>query len=383
MTVPSPNLRILHGAISLDVGGLERIVLDLARRGTTRGHTVSALCLERTGTLAGELQSAGIAVTALRKAPGITPELVDAIERHLEVTKPDVIHTHQVGPLWYIGRAAARLGIPVIHTEHIDNVAKASGPWNKLKCRLLWRRAAKFADRFCCVSQDIADSVGLWGTVPRAKLAVVLNGIDADRFADRAEALGLRRSLGISDGERVIGSVGRLHEVKRQDLLIGAVADLRARSANVRLLLIGDGPEMENLTRLAETLGIRSAVVFAGYQSQPQRYLPCMDLFALTSRLEGLPLALLEAWAAGLPVVSSDVGGIPKVVDHGVNGLLFRNGDSKGLSWSLETLLADPALAEALGRAGRDTVLRSYTLDRMAEQYERHYREAIAARGAA
>ena len=149
MSTPPPTLRILHGAISLDVGGLERIVLDLARRGAARGHAVSALCLERPGTLAGELQSAGIAVTALGKSPGITPDLVDAIERHLDDAKPDVIHTHQVGPLWYMGRAAARRGIPVIHTEHIDNVAKASGPWTKLKCRVLWRRAAKFADRFC------------------------------------------------------------------------------------------------------------------------------------------------------------------------------------------------------------------------------------------
>ncbi len=379
----SSPLRILHGVISLDVGGLERIVTDLARTGQRHGHTVSALCLERPGTLAGELQSKGISVEGLDKPPGIRPELVEKIESILREMKPDVIHTHQVGPLWYLGRAAARSGIPVIHTEHIDNVAKAKGIWKKLKCRLLWRRAAKYADRFCCVSQDIADSAGRWGTVPSRKLAVVLNGIDTNVFAERAESLTLRRSLGIPDDARVIGSVGRLNEVKRQDLLIRAVAALRSGLPNVRLLLIGDGPEKENLIVLSKELGLSEAVIFGGYQSQPQRFLQGMDIFAMSSRLEGLPLALLEAWAAGLPVVSSDVGGIPKVVKSGTNGLLFPNGDLEQLVASLERLLSDPELAAEIGRAGRATVLESYTLDRMAAEYERHYREVIDGRGIA
>lgn len=377
------HLRILHGILSLDVGGLERIVLDLARRGIGRGHTVMALCLEQPGTLAGQLEAMGIAVMSLNKAPGITPELVDKIECVLADFKPDVIHTHQVGPLWYIGRAAARLGIPIVHTEHIDNVSKTRGIWKKIKCRALWWRAAKYADRFCCVSEDIAKSVRRWGTVPGKKLAVVLNGIDADVYTGRVESLALRRSLGIPDGAKVIGSVGRLNEVKRQDLLVRAVAKLRPQHPSVRLLLIGDGPEKENLVRLTETLGIGEAVVFAGYQSAPQQFLLCMDLFALSSRLEGLPLALLEAWAAGLPVVSSDVGGIPKVIVPGINGLLFPNGDLDLLISCLERILADQDFASALGRAGRETVLKSFTLDRMSDQYEQCYREVIAGRGTA
>ncbi len=379
----SSNLRILHGVISLDVGGLERIVLDLARQGLRRSYAVSALCLEKPGVLACELQSMGVGVAGLEKVPGITPELVDKIENQLKESKPDVIHTHQIGPLWYLGQAAARLGIPVVHTEHIDNVAKTTGIWKKFKCRMLWRRAAKYADRFCCVSQDIANSVGRWGTVPRSKLSVVLNGIDAGLFADRAEALALRRSLGIPDGGKVIGSVGRLNEVKRQDLLVRAAAELRSRHPQVRLLLIGDGPEKSQLTALSKSLGIEDIVIFAGYQSTPQRFLPCMDIFALSSRLEGLPLALLEAWAAGLPAVSSSVGGIPKVVQHGVNGLLFPNGDITQLISSLERLLEEPVLAASLGNEGRATVLKSYTLERMADEYERYYREVLSARGKA
>ncbi len=378
--MPPPNIRILHGVVSLDVGGLERIVVDLAHKGLRQGSPVSVLCLERPGALAAELQSAGIPVVALEKGPGIVPETVARAEEVLKVHRPDVVHTHQVGALWYLGRAAARLGIPVLHTEHIDNVAKAQGLWKKIKCRALWRRAAKSADRFCCVSQDIADSAGRWGTVPRGKLAVVLNGIDPDVFADRTGAPALRRSLGLAETSQVIGSVGRLHEVKRQDLLIRAVAEMRARHPRLRLLLVGDGPERPALQELAERLGAAGAVVFAGYQSEPQRFLPCMDVFALSSRLEGLPLALLEAWAAGLPVVSSDVGGIPKVVEHGSNGLLFPNGNLAELVAALERFLTEPDTARRMGRAGRETVLKSFTLDRMASEYQKHYQELLARR---
>ena len=379
--MPENALRVLHCVISLDVGGLERIVVDLARTSLSRGNEVSILCLERPGTLATELVAMGVRVNSLNKPPGITPELVGRAKALLAELKPDVIHSHQVGVLWYVGRAASELGIPVLHTEHIDNVLKARGIPAKIKCRILWRRAGKFANLFCCVSADISASASRWGTVPKSKLRVVLNGIDANVFSRFGNSDSLRGSLGIAEDRFVIGSVGRLNEVKRQDLLIEALATLRSRYPKLVLLLVGDGPERQNLEVLAKELGVADHVVFAGYQWAPQKFLACMNLFALSSRLEGLPLAMLEAWAAGLPVVSSDVGGIPKVLRHGVNGLMFPSGNVPKLAEAIEQLLTSPDTAKALGEAGRATVLESYTLDRMAEQYERYYREIMALKG--
>ncbi|QJW98067.1 glycosyltransferase [Frigoriglobus tundricola] len=377
---PGRPLHIAHGVLTLDVGGLERIVLDLVRVGRRQGHRVSVICLERPGTLAPTAEAEGATVVSLGKPPGRRPELVPRAAEVLRALGPDVIHTHAVGALWYLGRAARTTGrVPTVHTEHIDNVGKAVGRFAKLKTRLLWNRAGRFASAFCGVSEDVSRSVGRWGTVPRAKVHTVLNGIDLDRYDRHGERAGVRAGLGIPPDARVIGTVGRLNEVKRQDHLIRALGTLGARAADVRLLLVGDGPERGALERLVEGLGLSARVHFAGYQSAPERFLPAMDVFALSSRLEGLPLALLEAWAAGLPVVSSAVGGVPKVVRHGETGLLFPNGDEPALARALLELLDDPAKAARLAAAGRAVVRRDFSLERMASEYEGLYRAAIAA----
>jgi glycosyltransferase involved in cell wall biosynthesis len=178
-----------------------------------------------------------------------------------------------------------------------------------------------------------------------------------------------------------VGTVGRLNEVKRQDLLLRAVAALGGEYRDVRILLVGDGPERLALEQLARNLGLDERVVFAGYQSAPERFLPAMDVFALTSRLEGLPLALLEAWAAGLPVVSSAVGGVPKVVRNEETGWLFPSGDERALCAVLRSIWADPGRAAAVAAAGQRVVRERYSLERMATDYETRYRALIAARG--
>jgi glycosyltransferase involved in cell wall biosynthesis len=209
---------------------------------------------------------------------------------------------------------------------------------------------------------------------------VVLNGVDTDRFRSRDGSEALRESLGFQPGEPVIGTVGRLNEVKRQDLLIRSFARVRERFANAKLLLVGDGPRREELEALVAELGLQHATSFAGYQARPDRFLHAMDIFALTSRAEGLPLAILEAWAAGLPVVSTSVGGIPKVVEHGKTGLLIESGDEDALTESLCRLLAEPSLSRQLADAGQARVKADFDTRRMAADYHRHYLELLAGR---
>lgn len=381
MTTPPQPLHVAHAVIRLDVGGLERIVLDLIRTGRRAGQRVTVVCLEQPGTLAAEAEAAGAAVVALDKPPGRPPETAARAAALLADLRPDVLHTHQAGPLWYLGPAAAAQGAAVLHTEHIDNVGKETSPWRKLRTRVLWQRAARHAGLFCCVSADIARSAGWLGTVPAAKLDVVLNGIDVDRYAaaaaDRAAA---RERAGVPAAARVVGSVGRLNEVKRQDLLLRAVARLGPAAADAWVLLVGDGPERGRLEALAGELGLAARTRFAGYQARPELFLPAMDVFALTSRLEGLPLALLEAWAAGLPAVATAVGGVPAVVADGQNGLLVPSGDEPAVAAAVGRLLADRALAATLAAAGQAVVRERYSLDRMAAEYEARYRRLIAAR---
>lgn len=378
------SLHITHGVLSLDVGGLERLVIGLVQTARQRGHRVSVVCVERPGHLAAEAEAAGAAVVSLDKPYGRHPEYIDRAASVLADLRPDVIHTHQIGATCLLGRAARRLAppcIPVLHTEHGNLFAGRPGWWRTFKARLLVRSAARMVDRFCCVSAEIASAVAWWRTVPRAKVELVPNGVPTDRGDDLPPPEMVRRSLGIPADAMVVGTVGRLVEVKRQDLLIRAVGRLRVRLPGVRLLLVGDGPERPRLEALAAGLGLSDRVHFAGYQPCPEQFLRAMDVFCLSSRSEGFPVSLLEAWAAERPVVCTAVGGIPNILTDCITGRLVPSGDEAALTDALADVLDDPAVAAGLGRAGRAEVATRYSLDRMGETYERRYRELIATPG--
>ncbi len=187
----------------------------------------------------------------------------------------------------------------------------------------------------------------------------------------------VRKALNIPSTARVIGTTGRLSEVKRQDRLIRALPLLRDRVGDAQLLLVGDGPCLDELRALAAELELEDYVHFAGYQSQPERFLAAMDVFALTSRSEGMPLAVLEAWAAGLAVVASRVGGLPEMIREDVTGLLFPQDDAAALVDHLVNLLRDRKRAAALGGAGRSAVLAAHSVDRMAREYHAQYAQVI------
>jgi glycosyltransferase involved in cell wall biosynthesis len=210
---------------------------------------------------------------------------------------------------------------------------------------------------------------------------VVPNGIDLDRFRDPRDTGLVRQSLGIPLDAPVIGTVGRVSEVKRQDLLIRAFRLVLSRVPDAQLLLVGDGPWMGELRELTADLGLDDRVHFAGYQPRPEPYLQAMDVFALSSRSEGMPLAVLEAWAAGLPVVATRVGGLPELIDDGRTGVLVDFGDEHALAGALCDLIADPEFSRRLGEAGRNRVESLFSLRRMADEYQRHYVELLERAG--
>ncbi len=374
-------LHITHAVLSLDVGGLERIVISLIQAARQRGHRVSVVCVERPGKLAAEAETAGATVLSLGKPAGRLPDFVQRASRVLADLKPDVIHTHQIGAAWYLGQAARALGgPPILHTEHGNEFARQTGWWRGLKIRLFLRQTARLIEKFCCVSGEIAGGVTRWRTVPRTKVEVVPNGIRTDSPEGSPSPESIRAAQGIPENALVIGTVGRMAEVKRQDLILHAMAKLSKAIPNVHALLVGDGDQRGKLQELADELGIANRVHFAGYQASPEHYLKAMDVFALTSRSEGFPVSLLEAWLAGVPTVCSAVGGIPNVVTHDVDGLLFPSGDEGTLVALLSHILTDRDTRVRLGQAGNRIVHERYSLNRMATEYEMRYRSLLAAK---
>ncbi|WP_168222149.1 glycosyltransferase [Aquisphaera giovannonii] len=369
--------------LSLDVGGLERIVVNLVRMGGVLGQEPSVICVEKPGMLASQVDALGAPILCAEKPPGLNYGSVGRIREFLHRLKPDVVHTHQVGALLYAGPAARREKVPVVvHTEHGNRMARQRSLIRRARVGLLWAIGGFYVDRFFCVSEDIADSVRTSCIVPGRKVAVVPNGIDTSIFSWGGDPEVSRRELKIPPDVAVIGTVGRLDEVKSQDLLIRGFSRITDHAPAPHLLLVGDGTERPRLQHLADQLKISDRVHFAGYQSQPERFLGVMNVFALTSRSEGMPLSILEAWAAGLPVVASNVGGIPKLIVDGQTGLLFESGEETALADALSRLLTNTLEAARIGEAGRQHVRSRFDVEVMARNYGAHYEAFLPTRPA-
>ena len=377
VTVP---LHVVHVVLTLDVGGLERNVVNQVREGQKLGQRVTVVCLERPGELAGRVEALGGNVVSLDKRPGLRPGMVLRTAKLLRRLRPDVVHTHQLATLLYGGAAARLLRVPVvIHTEHgRERYA------TRLQTRLLGRIAGRFCDIFYCLTADMAAEVKAAGIVAGRKVRVIQNGIDMSAFTEPTfDGDVVRRSLGVPADAPLLGTVGRLTEVKRQDVLIRAFAAARRKFPAAHLVLVGDGPLLGDLRALANELGVAAAVHFAGYQPHSGPWLKAMDVFALTSRSEGMPQAVIEASVMGLPVVASRVGGLPEVVEDGVTGVLFPPGDEVALAAALVDLIADRERRLKMGAAARVRVESRFNVRRMAAEYHRDCLEILRRRSAA
>jgi glycosyltransferase involved in cell wall biosynthesis len=235
-------------------------------------------------------------------------------------------------------------------------------------------------DRVISVSDELDREVAGLG-LPAARRRLLPNGIDSRVFQRRlpAQQAPLRQRLGLPPGRLVIGGVGRLSEEKGFDLLIEAGARLQARGHDLEVWLAGVGPAGPSLVRLAARRGFGDRLRLLGYQAEPVEVFEALDLFALSSRREGLPNVLLEALALELPAVASRVGGVEQLVEDGVNGLLCPPDDLAALSAALDRLLGDPALRERLGRAGRARVVERFSFAQRMRGERELYDELLSA----
>jgi glycosyltransferase involved in cell wall biosynthesis len=189
----------------------------------------------------------------------------------------------------------------------------------------------------------------------------------------------MRRELGLPADSFVVGTVGRLVPIKDHQTLLKAAALLSKSGIDVRVLLVGSGPERERLQALAASV-MEGRVYFAGDSSRVPELLNAMDVFALPSLNEGMSNTLLEAMASGLPVLATNVGGNPEIVENDVNGCLFKAGDAAWLTEKLQLLAKNPALIHQLGTAARNHAIASFSLSRMLDAYRSFYLDLAARR---
>jgi glycosyltransferase involved in cell wall biosynthesis len=282
----------------------------------------------------------------------------------------DVVHTHGSKPNTYAYLAARKLGLPLIATYHLDWPDRGLNlHFYHLLDRVVLRRFAKVAG----VSEKIVQSLRFSG-IPEKRLTMVRNGIDFSPFFRSHSAL--RDEIG--RGKRaVIGVVARLTPQKGHKYLLSAVPGIVHRFPDVLFVFVGDGPERQELEAMVQRERLDEFVVFAGQKADMPDVYAALDIFVLPSVNEGMPMAIIEAMAAGKPVIATRVGAVPQLIHSGETGLLVEPADVTGLETEIGRLLADTQFAQRLAAKGRSQVLKCYSAHGMAETYLSLYKEAM------
>jgi glycosyltransferase involved in cell wall biosynthesis len=393
--LPDRNrVKVLRVIARLNMGGPALHVAYLTAGLRDRGYDTTLVA----GTLARGEDSMAFVADGLGVEVVTIPELGREISlfRDLLATirlaglirreRPQILHTH-TAKAGTVGRVAALLAGRarppiVVHTFHGHVLRGYFGPLRSGFFRLLERVLARHTTILVAVSPQVRDDLVELGVAPADKFAVVRLGIELGQrvgVADgRAET---RRYLGIPDGRFAVGWVGRMTAVKRGDDVLEGFKLLRERGVDATLCLVGDGPDRPHLEQKAHELGIVRDTLFLGYQEDIAPLYAAFDALVLPSGNEGTPVSVIEALAAGRPVVATRVGGVPDVVRDGVDGFLVDPGATDELAERLTQLASDPELRERFGGAGRSRVLPRYAVDRLVDDVDRLYRALLGSAG--
>jgi glycosyltransferase involved in cell wall biosynthesis len=353
--------------LSLNPGGTERLVLELARRLHAELPT-AVCCLDEAGAWAGDLEASGIHVTALERSSGFRPGLASAVARAASAHRATVIHAHHYSPFVYAGLARAlKPGLRLVFTEH----GRLSDAPPSAKRRAANRVLSHLPHEVFAVSEDLRQHIVAEGFPPES-VGVIYNGIDVGPRPTPATRQAVRRALGLGEKAFVVGTVARLDPVKDLGTLIRGVAKLRT-GRDMHLLIVGDGSERGALEGVAVETGLGSRAHFLGHRDDARQLLAACDVYANSSISEGVSLTILEGMAAGLPIVATRVGGTPEVVDES-SGRLIPARDPELLTRAVLELANNPTLAASLGDGARQRVEQHFTLERMVREYAHAYR---------
>lgn len=366
--------KVMLVAIGLGVGGTETHILELASRLDRSRFTVTVCALKSGGTMAQELEKRGVRVLSLDGTGKLDARVIVRLFKLLRAEQPDVV---QAFLFWanVAARACGRIlrAFPVISSYHDEVVSEG---W---LVRVVDRLTLTWTDRIVCCSGAVGRSVvsRIGGKIEHC--TIIPFGVDIIQF--EATAAATRRELGLRDNQKVIGTVCRLVEPKKGlRFLLQAMAVLARKYGQppCQLLIVGDGPSRHELELLREQLDLSSWVVFAGSRRDIPRVLHALDVFVLPSLYEGFGIALLEAMAAGKPVIATAVGGIPEFVLSGETGLLIEPGNVEALADAIDRLLSHPQQARIMGAKGRIRVGESYHISTVVRQHEQVYTACLA-----
>jgi glycosyltransferase involved in cell wall biosynthesis len=376
LNVGGPSLHVCYLSSELDKCGYET-VLAAGRVGPGEG-SMEYLARER-----------GVDLLRIRDLHRDIAPLDDVLAtseilRLLRTFRPHILHTH-TAKAGAVGRVAALLAgrdrpKVVVHTFHGHVLRGYFSPLATRGFHEIERRLARSTDVLIAVSPEVRDDLLALGVAPAEKIRVVRLGLDLDArtAAPPGARESVRASLGVANDRFLVGWLGRMTGVKRVDHVLRAFAELVASGVDADLALVGDGPLRGQMEALAADLGVRERCHFAGYREDIGSFYAALDAVTLTSANEGTPVTLIEALAAKVPVVATDVGGVRDVVVDGEGGFLVPAGDVAGVSDRLGRLARDPDLRERLGETGSAFVQERYSVPRLVRDMDTLYRSLLA-----
>ncbi|HET8721097.1 MAG TPA: glycosyltransferase [Nitrospira sp.] len=366
--------KVMLLAVGLGVGGTETHVLELASGIDRSKFDVTVCSLKGAGCLVDELRRRGVRVVCLDGAGKFDVRVLFRLWRLIRRERPDVIQSF----LFWANLSARLLGrlsraMRVVCSYHDEIVSEGR------LVRMIDRFTFRWSDAVVCCSEAVRRSVSRCLDAPAARQTIIPFGVDAGRFAATDGAT--RRELNLKEDRPTVGTVCRLVEPKKGiSVLLRAIAALKEQNSDpqCQLLIVGDGPARPALEALSRQLGLSDRTVFAGARRDVARILPLLDLFVLPSLYEGFGIAILEAMAAGKPVVASAVGGIPEFVVAGETGLLVEPGNAAALGEAIESLVRDPAAATRMGMRGRARVVAEFHISTVIRRHEQLYETCLA-----
>nr|WP_314542794.1 TIGR03088 family PEP-CTERM/XrtA system glycosyltransferase [uncultured Massilia sp.] len=361
---------VVHLIYRLDIGGLETLLVDTINRMPAHRYRHAVVCLTDYTDFAQRITRPDVALFALHKPPGLGLGVHARLFKLLRRLRPAILHTYNLGTIEYHATALLA-GVPVrVHAEHGRDAGDPQG-LNR-KHNLLRRLLVPVIDRYVPVSRDLDAWLGKVVGIPAAKRLLIDNGVDTERFRPAPVATDPSEPWQ-AEGAFVIGTVGRLQDVKDHATLVDAFALLRdmlpEQRARLRLVLVGDGPLRARLEEKIAAAGLQDGVWLAGARRDVAPAMRSFSLFALSSIAEGTPVTMLEAMASGLPIVSTAVGGIPDLVQDGVDGALVPPSDPRALAEALASYVRDEAQARRHGAAGRTRIENNYSIAAMLASY--------------
>lgn len=380
MSIPSHPPLVMHLIYSLGTGGLENGLVNIINRMPAECYRHVIVCLTEAHDFKTRITVPGVDVIELHKRPGHDLRIYRRLWRVIRSLRPDLIHSRNLNALemqWvsFLASRAKR-----VHGEHGRDVSDLHG--QNRKYNLLKKATSTIINRYVAVSQDLAQWLQVTIGVAPEKISQIYNGVDQNGFSPKQvdDSVVLPEYLK-QDGMLVVGTVGRLAAVKDQLILVEAFRKLVERNpeyrTTLRLVIVGDGPLRPKIESYIADAGLADVSWLPGDRTDIPELLRSMDIFVLPSLGEGISNTILEAMASGLPIVATDVGGNPELVEPNINGILIPVGDSDKLADSIEALVQDPEKRQSFGAASSRKVSEKHNWERTVESYMQVYDQLL------